>query len=123
MSGFRIEPTTAATRTKHPRVKEPSHLELIRQLPCVVCLTHPVEAAHIRAPNFRLGKRETGKGEKPSDRWTLPLCQKHHMEQHAMNEMRFYDVKRIDPFATALALWAAEGDLGIMKIIVRLARR
>jgi hypothetical protein len=123
MSGYRIEPVTMLKpRQRKPRVEKPQYLDLIRKLPCVVCHASPVEAAHIRTPSPRNGKRETGKSEKPSDLWTLPLCPDHHREQHQGDEFHFYDIRYIDPFRTALALWAAQGDLETMKSIVRLAR-
>lgn len=101
-------------RQRRPRIKEPKHLDLIRQLPCVVCNTMPVEAAHIRSGSPRHGKRYVGVAEKSDDKWTLPLCPKHHRAQHAMNELKFWQLHNIDPFATALALWAAEGDIATM---------
>lgn len=111
------------THQRRPRVKETKHLDNIRQLPCVVCLRFGVEAAHLRTVCRKYGKRETGKGEKPSDRWTLPLCSEHHRRQHAVAELDFFNAHGIDPFGTALALWAADGDIQLMTQIVQEARR
>jgi hypothetical protein len=125
MAGFKISyehPTAQARR--RPRQHVESHLECIRQLPCVICRTTVgiIEAAHIRKGNRRLGKRKVGVGEKPDDWWTTPLCQKHHTKQHSMSEMGFWDQYEIDPFVTALALWAATGDLDVMWQIAMEAR-
>jgi hypothetical protein len=41
--------------------------------------------------------------EKPSDKWTLPLCNQHHREQHDHgDELAFWAEYGIDPFALAL---------------------
>lgn len=62
--------------------------------------------------------------EKSSDRWTLPLCPTHHREQHSDgSEAAFYYRYSINPFTTALALWAADGDIQTMTQIVQEARR
>jgi hypothetical protein len=42
--------------------------------------------------------------EKPSDKWTVPLCGRHHREQHTMNEMEFWKKYQIDPFMLAMKL-------------------
>jgi len=118
-----IPPATAfalSSKQKRPRKESDAHLKALRFLPCVVCLGRPVEAAHIRTGSYLHGKRETGIGEKPDDKWALPLCPIHHREQHAMNEMDFYDRYEIDPFGTALALWGADGDQEAMETIIRL---
>ena len=57
------------------------------------------------------GKRETGGAERPSDKWVVPLCRKHHDEQHdSGNEIAWWASKNIDPFGLALALYHASGD-------------
>lgn len=125
----RIEPVATAfaedrpAKQKRPRIKDEAHLKLIRQLPCIIDGTYPVEAAHIRAACPRLGKRSTGKGEKPDDKWTLPLSPGRHLEQHQGAELAFWERYGIEPFSTALALYAAQGDIEAMEQIVRNARR
>lgn len=40
-----------------------------------------------------------GLGLKPSDRWTISLCQFHHLEQHAIGEAAFearHDINLLD---------------------------
>lgn len=88
---------------KQPRQHDEAHLEFIRQQPCCICRDNiSTEAAHLRVPSINDGKRETGMGERPSDKWVLPLCGRHHREQHSMNEMEFWASYGIDPFALAM---------------------
>lgn len=127
MPGYAIlRPSTAFALSggrKRPRKTDDAHLRDIRTLPCVVCLGRPVEAAHIRTVSMQHGKRETGKAEKPDDKWVLPLCPSHHREQHEGNELAFYLKYGIDPFGTALALWGAKEDPEAMQVIVTIARK
>lgn len=91
-------------RQRQPRERDNKHLDYIRSLPCCICGGIDTEAAHIRTAAPHLGKRPTGGAEKPSDKWTLPLCHKHHTEQHEMNEMKFWASYGIDPFMLAIRL-------------------
>lgn len=132
-AAYRIErPPEAFSLTggkqKRPRKEDAAYLKQIRELPCVICLMRPVEAAHIRSPSIQWGKSSTGISEKPSDRWTLPLCgfgspNNHHAEQHTMNEMDFYRKYQVDPHVVALALWGAREDEEVMDAIIRMARK
>jgi hypothetical protein len=75
----------------HPG-RRPQHLAFVRQLPCVVCgKAAPSEAAHVRSGS------DAGKGMKPSDRYSLPLCNGCHALQHDFGELGFWSVVRIDP--------------------------
>lgn len=95
-------------RQRQPRQKDARHLDFIRSLPCCICGDNTAtEAAHIRTEHRGHGKRYTGMQEKPSDAWTVPLCNKHHREQHEMNEMIFWGNYRIDPFMLAITLRAS----------------
>lgn len=91
-------------RQREPRQRDNRHLELIRSLPCCICGGIDTEAAHIRTASLAHEKRETGRSEKPSDKWTVPLCNRHHAEQHSMNEMAFWKKYGIDPFMLAIRL-------------------
>ena len=62
------------------------------------------EAAHIRTGHIEHGKDYTGMGQKPDDKWTLSLCNRHHREQHGMNELAFWKLYGIDPFMKAIQL-------------------
>lgn len=127
-----IRPDTAfsigrPSTKKRPRESSDGHLKFIRGLPCVVCSTHAnVEAAHIRMASPVHGKRETGSGEKPGDKWSLPLCADHHTRlpesQHAIGEEQFYSRLGINPCDLALALWACTGDEDVGETIIRLQR-
>jgi hypothetical protein len=95
-------------RQRQPRVEDAAYLAYVRTLPCLVCgRPGPSDPAHIRAAAPTYGKRYTGKGEKPDDKWTLPLCRREHDDQHRHNELAWWSSKGIDPFATAVALYTA----------------
>lgn len=92
-------------RQRQPRERDEKHLDFIRSLPCCICGDNTsTEAAHIRTGSIGHGKRSTGMQEKPSDKWSLPLCNHHHREQHTMNEMAFWKRYGIDPFLKAISL-------------------
>ena len=94
-------------RQKQPRIRDEKHLQYIRSLPCCICGDDTTtEAAHIRSGSINHGKLSTGMAEKPNDSWCVPLCGKHHREQHTMNEMEFWKCYRINPFILAMTLRA-----------------
>ncbi len=96
---------------KRPRIKDDRHLAFIRQLPCVCCGDNTTtEAAHIRTGDLTYGKRHTGGAEKPSDQWTVPLCGKHHREQHSASETDFWESQGINPYVVAMSLYLRTGD-------------
>ena len=110
---------------KRPRQENDAHLKFIRTLPCLICGTRSrnIQAAHIKSASAAYGKRHTGAGEKASDCWTVPLCADHHSIQHQQGEMVFWRGYGIDPFAKALALFAASGDEDAAELVVREARK
>lgn len=111
-------------RPRRPRRQSGDHLKFIRSLPCVVCLSRKnTQAAHIRAASPAYGKRHTGTGEKPSDRFATPLCADHHDAQHKGNELAFWQSHNIDPFATAAALFSCSGDDEAAEIVIKMARQ
>jgi len=128
MSAQRIVPPPTAFRLSHgrkrPREENRAHLAFIRNLPCLVTGRRDnVEAAHIRYQDLAYGKRAAGKGEKPSDAWTVPLHRDVHREQHdAGDEQLWWQEKGIDPVRVALALSQASGDDDAAEIIIRTAR-
>jgi hypothetical protein len=88
---------------KQPRERDEKHLAWIRTLPCCLCGASPVDPAHLRVASINDDKRETGMGEKPSDKWVLPLCRRHHDEQHSMHEREFWSSYGVmDPFALCM---------------------
>lgn len=108
---------------KRPREHNDGHLKFIRSLPCACCLSRVhIEAAHVRYGALQYGKRETGAGERPSDKWTVPLCHNDHQGpdgQHASGEKAWWDEKGIDPLALAAALFASSGDEEAGETIIR----
>ncbi|MFK4062173.1 MULTISPECIES: DUF968 domain-containing protein [Brucella] len=107
---------------KRPRIEDGKHLAWIRTLPCMITGQYGVEAAHIRYAAPHLGKRDTGKAEKPDDRWTVPLSPEMHREQHSMNEQDFWQRYKIDPCQVAMALHGVSGDDEAGLVIIRNAR-
>jgi hypothetical protein len=92
-------------RQREPRQKDNKHLAYIRSLPCCICGGIDTEAAHIRVGSINHDKRESGMAEKPSDKWKVPLCNRHHREQHATgDELKFWDFHGINPFLLAISL-------------------
>lgn len=88
---------------RRPAERSFDYLAYIRAQPCCICgddLT--VEAAHLRSGWAEDDKEQTGGGRKPDDRWTLPLCGKHHRAQHTMNEREFWASYGIDPVKLCL---------------------
>ena len=63
----------------------PAHRAWVRRHRCCVpdCDCLPIECAHVRSGT------DGGQGLKPSDCWTISLCQKHHAEQHRIGETAF----------------------------------
>jgi hypothetical protein len=91
-----------------PSGKSSTHLDMIRRLPCLLS-GRPAEAAHIRYPDSRHGKQETGIGRKPDDKWTVPLCPELHRllagSQHNGSERKWWEQFKIDPLAVAIELY------------------
>lgn len=118
-TAFSLSPARGKRR---PREHDKDHLKFVSGLPCLLTGKRPVDVAHIRYSDERYGKRETGKSEKPHDKYVVPLCRAKHDEQHAMNEREFWAKHRIDPVQVALALWANTGDDETCETILRAAR-
>lgn len=99
-----------------PRVKNRSHLDFIKALPCICCLAggkvvQADDPMHLSSASHEHGKPdETGGSRKSDDRWALPGCRRHHEQQHARNEMKFWRSYGIDPHLLALVLWGLTCD-------------
>jgi hypothetical protein len=65
-------------RQRDPRQRDTKRLAWLRTQPCVICGAVNTEACHIRVGSIGHGKRDTGMAEKPSDKWTVSLCNWHH---------------------------------------------
>ena len=100
------------------------HLDYIRGLPCCICGNNiETEAAHIRMRDPRVGKQSPGIGRKPSDEFVIPLCSRHHHEQHRFGERNFWEHIGINPVPIAMALYRVSGDNEAGEQIVQEARR
>jgi hypothetical protein len=110
---------------RKPRERDDQFLALIRQLSCIRCGQVPSEAAHIRLTVP--GKKITGKGMKPDDRFSCPLCSECHTiapdSQHRSGEKKFWARLKIDPLQVAAELYAAAPDLAAMQMIIFRYRR
>ena len=98
-------------RQRQPRETDAKFLAFIRTLPCCACgIRYEVQAAHIRMGSVKHGKRQTGMGERPDDKWTLPICAHDHLNGpqsiHRAGEEKFWQRIGIDPFALAIRLYA-----------------
>jgi len=68
-------------------------------------------------------KRPSGMWEKPDDAWALPLCNKHHREQHRIKEKVWWSNQwPLDPIFLCLALYRVSGDVEAGCQIIREAR-
>lgn len=91
-------------------MRSAKHLDFIRGLPCLICHDNiSTEAAHVRMTDSRVGKVNPGHA-KPHDYFTVPLCGRHHREQHSMGERDFWHRQGIDPVLLALMLYAVTGN-------------
>jgi hypothetical protein len=101
-------------RQRDRRQKDAQHLAFVRQQPCCIPFCNrPSEAAHLRMENLAIGKEMTGKGEKPHDKYTVPLCGNHHRDgidaQHKSNEELWWKLRGLNQWAIADRLWTASG--------------
>lgn len=64
----------------------PEHYEWIKTLPCIVegCQSTGSDPAHVR-----MSGTDGGTSLKPSDTWLVPMCRRHHLEQHAVGHYKF----------------------------------
>ena len=99
-----------ALRQREPRKSNAAFLAFVRRQRCCACGEFPpVQAAHVRMASPECGKRATGIGERPDDRWSVPLCARCHLDGpdalHKVGEERFWKRAGVDPFALAAALY------------------
>jgi hypothetical protein len=107
MTKSRFKVMAFELRQRLPRLQSPKFLAHIRKQYCFLCgKSGPSDPAHIRFSDFRFDKRETGKGEKPSDQWVVPLCRCCHDAQHANgDERKFWENLGIDIIFKSLEYW------------------
>lgn len=107
-------------RQRQPRIEDANHLKWIRTLPCLISGTWPdIHAAHIRYGDARYDKRATGLGEKPDDRWVVPLSAIIHMNQHTEGEKNWWWAMGIDPLKYALELYKISGNTAAAEKIMK----
>lgn len=107
---------------RQPREADTEYLALIRQLPCLKCGIEPCGcAAHVRLNSAAHGKRQA-MGQKPDDKWTVPLCHGCHQTdrdaQHKVGELPFWHAIGISPFLVCKKLYAAAPDVAAMRMVV-----
>lgn len=97
---------------RQPRIPDKAHLEFLRGLPCIICQDNTsTEACHIRMSDARVEKVNPGVAAKPSDKWALPMCGRHHRAQHtAGDERQFWQDLNLDAIFIAQQLYAVSGD-------------
>lgn len=103
-----IDSKLPGSNPKSPPERNPDHLAFIRCLPCLYCGRRGQSvAAHVRSMT------DGGMGMKPSDRFTVPLCDSDHRHQHQIGEERFWrevGLEIEDVLAVALGLWDVTGS-------------
>jgi hypothetical protein len=108
------------SRQKQPRKHSGSHLAWLRTLPSLVPGSGAIEAAHIRFQDRRYFKPAVGMGEKPDDKWCVPLAAEQHRKQHSMNEQDYWRDAGVDAVMVAALLWLnTENDDAAQDIIAQ----
>lgn len=120
-------PDELGRNQRRPRRRQGGYLVKIRKLPCLICAQLPVDAAHIRFADASWGKRETGKAEKPDDKWTLPLSPHWHtrgpLAQHRFGDERaWWEWIGIDPLELCSKLWEVRDSLEAMEEVAAMYR-
>lgn len=97
------------------------HAELIRKMPCCICLKMPGGDIH----HLKI-TAERGVGMKARDKWGVPMCRLHHDEMENVGSAKeaawFSDHGIEDPYALAISLWISTGELSKM-IAILMAHR
>jgi hypothetical protein len=91
---------TVLTLPTARRIRDREHVKSVAKQACLVCGRRPADAHHLRFA------QPPALGRKVSDEFTIPLCRGHHREVHRCgDEAVWWSKTRIDPSATARALW------------------
>lgn len=76
-------------RLERAPVRDPKYLAWIRTFPCIVCFSmRHAEPCHTPG--------EKGTSQKDNDRRTVPMCARHHREQHQKGWRRFLQKYDLD---------------------------
>jgi len=104
-----IKPHANSERYKDRPGMSESHLQLIRKMPCAICLRTPGgECHHLKSAPGR------GMGIRTEDKWGVPLCRTDHdivERAGTKNEISLFKDAGIDCHLLANDLWAATGNL------------
>ena len=116
--GLRAGHENSDWRNERPGMSD-QHLKNIRALPCCVCFAPgPSEAHHLK----QTSAKERGASVKSTDRWTVPLCNEHHIHgverAGSKNELSWFFERGVDALALAHSLWGTAGDVPKMIKIV-----
>lgn len=98
----RLRPQNLTSNNFRPtnRKRDPEHLRHVASQNCLICGRSPSHAHHVKIAEPRAMGRKVG------DQWTVPLCAFHHRALHdAGNEQNWWESMKVDPLATAEALW------------------
>lgn len=102
------------------RRRDEKHLKWLRTTYCCICLDNTsIEACHVRLSDSSIGKFNPGMKEKPDDCFTLPLCSKHHREQHRGSELMFWKRYDIDPVKLSLRIHSFSGDTEALDRLIK----
>jgi hypothetical protein len=116
----------ATLKQRAPRRRDRRYLGAIARLPSLISGKEPVEVCHLRYGEPDRGKPPTGMGEKPDDKWTLPLTPEEHRlgvrAQHAGNEREWWASHGIDPVAVCEVLYRTWSEKPWDDAEVRIAR-
>ena len=69
---------------KQEYIRDEGHRRFVASLPCVICLSTDVQAAHVRKG------QSAGIGLKSSDDRCVPLCVSCHRKQGEIGELKFW---------------------------------
>ena len=99
-------------RNRPKRLEDKRHLQFIRELPCVACLSHaPNQAHHVLTGTVR------GMGLKAPDSECVPLCPTcHHNVHHVHGDECM--VIGFSPIGLAKELYKASGNHTAAKILI-----
>ena len=87
-------------------IRSRKHLDFIKTLPCVMCMSTPCDPEHLRKriPHEKKG----GTGLKPCDSCVVPLCRTHHQQQHSKGFDTFWG--KAEPYDLANLLFLLTGQ-------------
>ena len=83
----------------------PGYLQWLRGRPCMIggleCSGERIEAAHVDYAG------DKGMGTKVSDKHAVPLCSRHHHQQHSIGWQSFERMHNITALSAAVVYWNA----------------